>query len=128
MNDMEKKWRTGYKVCRRQGNRYISTHAGRSYCDKGRGYKVYGIGHVTKRTRGNGPLAVFSNTKDALQFSVKYCGTFVGVVIFECKYLQSDDGRYWLKIKGKRSYNQSNIAGKRFADEVELIEEIEVNA
>ena len=122
------KWRKGYKVVLKQGRRYASFRYRMGFSAKP--YKIYNIGHVTKRTPGHGPLAVFSNKKMAKRFLVGNSFLHilpVDLVICRCRYVQSEDNQYWVIVKGwnaGRVFCTANILGKKFADEVELIEEV----
>lgn len=123
-----KKWKTGYKAAQKQGNRYIS------FCYTGpnpivvgsiKRFKTYGIGRVTKRTRGDGPLAVFGSKQKAKAL-IEECGHWLQgePVLFRCRYRESNDKGFWQYVRGERKSPKYIDALGIFADEVELIEEV----
>ncbi len=117
---MEEVWVDGYKVCRKQGNRYVS------FFDFP--WKIYNIGRITRRSREQGPLAVFDSREHAFAFKDEFGavdGTTVKVVL-ACRYIKSKEWVYWYITKrGRRETNRGDgIAGKCFADAVELIAEV----
>lgn len=119
-----KKWKLGYRVCLKQGARWVSTYMGREIWRTG--WKVYAIGRITKRRAGYGPLAVFDSEKEARSFMGN--NMYGSYKLFRCRYIQSDDTQYWMPhyhggFNPKR-YCQANVSGKRFADAVELISEV----
>lgn len=121
---MGKEWLDGYKVVVKRGSRYKS-------CVMTNHYKMYDIGLVTKRTSGNGPLAVFGQKRDAIAFKKRerFLGKLYGkFYLFRCRYIESDDNGYWYRLcaYGGHKLCNTHVPGKRFADEVELIEEVEV--
>jgi hypothetical protein len=107
---MENKWLDGYKVMSRYGKNYMSAIKSKY------GFKVYRIGHVTARTPGNGPLAVFGTKTEALE----WCDS--GIVM-RVRYTLSEDKSYWVIDKNGRKENCGFYAtGSVFADEIESIE------
>lgn len=132
---MSSEWLDGYKVVRKQKNRYVSCTIG---LRKPRGYKVYAIGHVTKRSpgylpyistriRAYGPLMVFQHKDSALRYIEKhwYDGSFdFEVKLFRCRYIPSMDTYCWLPGYRRRNICHIYIPDERFADAVELIEEV----
>ena len=135
---MKKKWLNGYKVCKRQGNRFSSCFAGQGRMN-GFGWKVYGIGTVTKRTPGfilhivsrlrkYGPLAVFRSRYSAERFIEKNHQDGVGKdwVLFKCRYIESTDENLWYPGYRRRNLMPYRISGTYYADEVELVVEIAI--
>ena len=134
MECKRKEWKAGYKVVRRQGNRYVSCIEGR---DKGCGWKVYGIGHITRRTPGyirgikdriasHGPLAVFQHRASAIRFmnTDRYDGRCEDAVICSCRFIESGDLQCWRPGYRIRQLCHGYVPDERFADEVVLIEEL----
>lgn len=132
-DDVKKKWKRGYRVCKRQGNRYVSCCAGEGKY----GWKIYAVGHITKRTQGYirgiksrikkwGPLAVFDHEDAAIRFMDRYGLEDDDWVLFSCRYAESTDKDYWREGYRGRKFCNSYVSGKRFADEVELLEEVTV--
>ena len=126
-------WIEGYKVVRRQGNRYVSVFEGRS---KGYGFKVYGIGHVTKRTEGYlkgvktrlrsyGPLGVFAYENGAVRFMERtWLIDDPCVVLSKCRYIKSADNCCWRPGYENRQLCHDHWYDERFADAVELVEDV----
>lgn len=119
-----KKWLEGYKVVQWVGAGYVSFIC--NALDGSLRYKRYGIGKVTKRTHGDGPLAVFVKLEDAVAFINLAGGPGYDNRVCSCRYVKSRNSTYWQKTKddGKTSTSGAGIAGKAFADEVELVEEV----
>lgn len=115
-------WVDGYKVVRKQKSRYIS------FGLSGKGCKVYAIGHVTRRTRGNGALAVFSSRRLADNFLISqgHSDIFGKAFVKPCRYVPSADrGLWFVTFLGNRIRAVGMLPdGTRFADAVELIEEV----
>ena len=119
---MEKVWLDGYKVVQKLEKVYVSfLYNGGLLTDMPR-YKRYGIGKVTKRTRGDGPLAVFVNFENAQVFRKICGGSGYNNVICRIRYTESADKGYWQKSGG--GVSGEHWQGKACADEVELIEEV----
>lgn len=108
---MEKKWKLGYKVVRKYGKHYASCSL------NDRGYKIYKIGKVTKPNDDCGPLAVFGTRIAAVAFG------FLDYTLCRCKYIPSSRCGLWI---GQHDVWPAGYIpkGTRFADEVELIEEV----
>jgi len=124
---MNKKRDVGYKAVQSQGNRYISfcydTWAG--LAGSLRKFKVYGIGKTTKRTRGDGPLAVFPEKEEALKLVEEYGFWLDGECkVFKCRYVESKTVGLWQYYRGKYNTPHYTDPTTIFADEVELIEEV----
>lgn len=137
---MEKEWVNGYKVCKREGNRLISCFMGSLPKHHG-GFKIYGIGRITKRTPGyirgivsrlrkHGPLAVFRFWEDAARFidSNWVDGIEEEWPIYKCRYIESRDADLWYPGYRQRNLIGFRISGTYYADEVELIEEVGIGA
>lgn len=79
-----------------------------------------------KRTRRDGPLAVFGTLTDAVRFVGCYGGGEYNNVICLCSYLESSDVTYWQNAPGHIQIQTSarGVRGKRFADAVVLLEEV----
>ena len=134
---MEKEWLDGYKVCKREGNRFVSCFIGTGKGREDWGFKVYRIGHITKRSPGYirgvvtrlrkyGPLAVFKHINMAISY-INY-DVEDPLVVFKCRYIKSTDDDLWLPGYRQRRLNRfARIAGTYYADEVELVEEVEVD-
>lgn len=129
---MKKKWKNGYKVVRRQGNRFVSCTMGIYDVP---GWKVYGIGHVTRRAKGYikgiatrlrsyGPLAVFIDKESALRFMEGLGGP--SLALFTCRYVESSDNSCWRPGYRCRNLCHIYVSDQRFADEVELLEEVKL--
>lgn len=125
---MDRKWRKGYKVVqwKSKSDRYVSFRGFDVYfCT------IYKIGHITRRPQGCGPLAVFSAIKEARKFLCDHWWLHpqADMRIVRCRYIASQDDAYWIKptsstLDNKPDKFYPSISGKRFADEVELIEEV----
>ena len=131
---MDKKWKMGYKVCRRQGNRFVSYCMGRLATEW---YNIYGVGHVTRRRRGYiqdvkkrlrkfGPLGVFIHESSARNFMERthQDGDVHDPALFKCRFIESKDERFWLPGYRQRKFGMVYVPDQRFADAVELIEEV----
>lgn len=116
MNEIKKGW----KVIR--GSKRESTFV--STVSWGTKVKVkYPLGKWTKRGKGNGPLAVFTNMKDAVRFSL--CQDYVKVV--PCEYVPAEEHTFWFKdFKGSLKCNLGITGmlprGTTFADAVKCLE------
>lgn len=75
-------WHPGYKVCRLRGSVRISCIAQYSSA-------LYIPGRVTKPHRENGPLAVFSDYKQAVNFMTTISSGIAQYAIYPCAYTKA---------------------------------------
>lgn len=124
--DEVKKWRQGYKVVQTQGNRYISLCFTRWAGIVGslRKFKVYAVGKKTRRTRGDGPLAVCPGRQEAVDLAENTSFVDGDIKVFKCRYLESTASGLWEYYQGTKRERCHVSPTTIFADEVELIEEV----
>ena len=118
---VEQKWWDGYKVVKRRSKSFTSTYMG---THTQYGSKFYSTNHITKRTRGYGPLAVFRQKASALNYMALHNFYADGYALFRCKYTASKETQYWRPGYSGKLHCANSIKDKRFADEVRLVEEV----
>jgi len=109
----------GYKIV----DNYLSSIAA-----PGGGSISYTIGEQTVPLEHCGPLAVFRELDDALDFLVKsYHGLLKLVHIFECEYEESSRTYLWIGDRGGVFQSRKGLPrGTRLAESVTLLEEVEL--
>lgn len=124
--------REGYKVLRPR-NKQLGSVVRFTGCKT-----RYRKGHVTKRKDGCGPLGVFNNLHDAMDFAGTFSTCMTGkikLVIYEVEYTPSQDHMFWFLHRRWNDTNPFRICnlgilkvpeGTDFAEEVKVIKKVKL--
>ena len=112
----------GYKVVRIDNGELVS-----AFND---GYiRKYSVGEWTKPRDNDGPLALFKEKKQAVDFFHIHSSCYNKHLIYKCEYEESDDNTLWCCTPdGMKIYIYFNIPNNTiFADKIKLIEKMDIN-